>query len=443
MKWLIKVDDKTLGPVEENAALELLRAHPTAQVRGEGGGAWMEIADSPFANHFTPMTSVSRNKPAAPSGGVPTKYKLAILAVVLLFLWAMASNNGWIGIVMGVGLCAWTVQRHRKGDRSLLSLALNREHGLVMTGATGLIALSFAVVGINGLISTREREKAAEVAHAAAQQRQEAFDARQAQLRTDLPNKVTAWRDALTRASNVSDSTPASLQSAVALIQTMTSEMADASKLLGAPSQEMQALQAEGNQQLALLEARAKLPSTISDVATAITDGKAAAQKRAWLQADTTYDEALTKLSAIESQGPALSKYLPPDFSVSAQRAEITKLKAAIATPVGQEKKRVEREEKKRLEAEQKQAAYAAVCGEAPLHGGFDGEVAGLESTIARTAHDPDSIDVENCTKPQLTTDNCWQFTCDVRGKNAFGALILNRNTYYYSKMLGFSEKKK
>lgn len=72
--------------------------------------------------------------------------------------------------------------------------------------------------------------------------------------------------------------------------------------------------------------------------------------------------------------------------------------------------------------------ARVALCGEAaPLVGGFDGELVGAERFVARAAHDPDSVDVENCTPPVLTTDACWISVCDVRAKNAFGALVLNR----------------
>jgi len=61
-----------------------------------------------------------------------------------------------------------------------------------------------------------------------------------------------------------------------------------------------------------------------------------------------------------------------------------------------------------------------------------------LESKIEESAHDPDSIDVSNCTRPVLSKDNCWVSTCDVRGKNAFGALTLQKQTWSYSKALGF-----
>lgn len=72
----------------------------------------------------------------------------------------------------------------------------------------------------------------------------------------------------------------------------------------------------------------------------------------------------------------------------------------------------------------------AARCGaERPSLSVFEGELIGSESYVAQTAHDPDSIDVENCTPPALGRQ-CWESTCDVRGRNAFGAMVLNRMTF-------------
>lgn len=71
--------------------------------------------------------------------------------------------------------------------------------------------------------------------------------------------------------------------------------------------------------------------------------------------------------------------------------------------------------------------ALSVLCGDrAPIVGGWDGELVGAESYMKRTAHDPDSIDVENCTQPVLTRRFCWVSRCQVRGRNAFGAMVLN-----------------
>ena len=78
-----------------------------------------------------------------------------------------------------------------------------------------------------------------------------------------------------------------------------------------------------------------------------------------------------------------------------------------------------------------KELVYVVSCGDRPKHSGWDGGNSAAEQLVKRSAHDPDSIDVENCTAPELTMRSCWQFTCDVRGKNMFGAMVLNRRTFY------------
>lgn len=70
--------------------------------------------------------------------------------------------------------------------------------------------------------------------------------------------------------------------------------------------------------------------------------------------------------------------------------------------------------------------ALRTICGNRPSVGGWDGELLGSESYMRRTAHDPGSIDVENCTQPVLTRRNCWVSECTVRGRNAFGAMVAN-----------------
>jgi hypothetical protein len=78
-------------------------------------------------------------------------------------------------------------------------------------------------------------------------------------------------------------------------------------------------------------------------------------------------------------------------------------------------------------------AAPAARCGEAPKINAWDGELVGLEAMLKQTAHDPGSIDVEDCTPPELNEKYCWLSVCKVRGRNAFGALVLNHTLFGYA----------
>ena len=88
-----------------------------------------------------------------------------------------------------------------------------------------------------------------------------------------------------------------------------------------------------------------------------------------------------------------------------------------------------------RIEKEEKEAASLLQrCGTTPLRSAWDGEVKTVTRHLERTAHDPDSIEVDNCTTPTLTKQHCWLTTCEVRGKNAFGAKVFSRVLYSIGK---------
>ena len=88
------------------------------------------------------------------------------------------------------------------------------------------------------------------------------------------------------------------------------------------------------------------------------------------------------------------------------------------------------RAEKQRVKQEEERL-YRVACGDPPEPDGWDGGHYLIESYVERSAHDPDSIDVERCSSPALTEKNCWVIQCDVLGKNAFGAQVRNRGTFW------------
>lgn len=104
--------------------------------------------------------------------------------------------------------------------------------------------------------------------------------------------------------------------------------------------------------------------------------------------------------------------------------AELDRRVAALGRRRASIRSQVERARREALQRE----IYARLCGgDPPQLSPWDGALLGAEQAIAETAHDPDSIDVERCTVPVLTPDDCWTTICQVRGRNAFGALILHR----------------
>ena len=67
--------------------------------------------------------------------------------------------------------------------------------------------------------------------------------------------------------------------------------------------------------------------------------------------------------------------------------------------------------------------------GEKPKQSAWDGTYYAVEVYLKRVANDPDSIDVESCTKV-YTSEDGWLVGCNYRGKNAFGGLIKKSNWF-------------
>ena len=55
-----------------------------------------------------------------------------------------------------------------------------------------------------------------------------------------------------------------------------------------------------------------------------------------------------------------------------------------------------------------------------------------IKSYLRSVANDPGSVSIEQCSRPSLTAE-CWETTCTFRGKNAFGAYVIDSATFYQS----------
>lgn len=184
---------------------------------------------------------------------------------------------------------------------------------------------------------------------------------------------------------------------------------------LGNASPHIAALGAEGaefQQRQAALQARAgafwAATSAVERAQSALDTDHADA-----MVAEAVYDRALAGLDAV--QGEALD----------ANAREIRGLRRRLERARRRNHRAAERLGRVRAA----RAAQRQRCGTAPALSPWDGELIGSESYLGRSAHDPDSIDVEHCTVPSLTvnTTHCWVSTCDVLGRNAFGAMVRSR----------------
>jgi len=129
--------------------------------------------------------------------------------------------------------------------------------------------------------------------------------------------------------------------------------------------------------------------------------------------AEDAYDAALGAIDALD------------EAAIAGEERSVTDLRRRVERARRSNHSRAERLRRQRIE----HAARMLVCGDAPTVGGWDGELIGAERVMRSTAHDPDSIDVENCSAPALAVsrNHCWLSTCDVLGRNMFGAMIRNR----------------
>ncbi len=141
-----------------------------------------------------------------------------------------------------------------------------------------------------------------------------------------------------------------------------------------------------------------------------------------WSIAKDLFQESLDLISDLEKVEDKYQEMLPKGLS---------KTKRNIEKRLQRATKLVARYEKKKKEQE----AYLALCGEKPVGcgGGWDGECVGTESAFQRVAHDPSDVDVERCSAPVLTKDDCWHSTCSVIARNGFGARIRQQYVFRFS----------
>lgn len=143
-----------------------------------------------------------------------------------------------------------------------------------------------------------------------------------------------------------------------------------------------------------------------------LDQAKEKAKSKNWLEADKLLKEASSALSKI------------PEESRSRKEKRLSK---QIDRLTSKYEKRAN-EKREEIAGEQ---AYRELCGKPPVPSSWDGGIRSVESYVKSSAHDPGSIDVENCSTPVLSSDSCWRTECHVLGKNAFGAKVRNVGTFW------------
>lgn len=455
MRWYVIRAGQTTGPIEEPELVRLIQSGMVdAHIRDEAGGAWMPVGQSPFAQFAArsaaagapPPSTSPRPQPSAPPSepffwSTPAG-RGAILAAIIMVL--LVSARGSFGLVMGGVLMAWGIVGYRRGLRTPLERVLGRPAarwvGVTCACLGGLlIALSGSVLVGESRANREATERALEARRAAEAREKQAAEQRAA-MAAQIPSKAAAWRAELGRIANdfsgggaVNEGRLREGVAAMAAVQRDTEPWLAQFDRRAAPDLYAAAAEVDGAKQR--LETILNLITTVGAIDASVKKGSELAAQRSWLAADSEWDSALAKIAEAKKVNADFGNVIRNGFEPDKLKAKVTSLKAGIASGVATEKRRLKKEEEQRAKDE----AYAALCGPAPVVGAWDGELVGLERALKETANDPDSIDVENCTQPVLTKGRCWMSTCNVRGKNAFGALILLRKTYAHSK-LGYEE---
>ena len=422
----------------------------SAAQAGAPASAGTSAGDWRVGQQGYPIAS-SRAKPAG-SSFLDQFGPWILLAAGFFFAGLFTLASGWFGIIVGIAFAVRGELGRRGKLRSLTEFVLNRPVGKYLGMASMAVGLLFTTCGGARLVGEHQvqaakdrREREAEERKRAEAEREEK---RRAGLEAQIPAKVERWRATLREVEKMAAAANFA-NGGVDKVDAVRAEKKRSEDELGHPTpQSLTAFDEEIRAAQLKYEERADFDEALKGMDEDIAKGKKHAANRRWLDADGEYKFALAKIGAVEEAKGWLRQHVPSDFDAPARRREVDALRRSIAGPVAAERKRVEREERERAkelakleQARAVEEAYRALCGPKPELGPWDGELPGLESVIARTAHDPDSIDVENCTPPVLSPEDCWISTCSVRGKNMFGAMILQRRTFSYSKALGYRER--
>lgn len=155
------------------------------------------------------------------------------------------------------------------------------------------------------------------------------------------------------------------------------------------------------------------------------------------------YKSALIQINTYKISGdPELTKY----FNIAREKLLLNELKAL---PAAMTKENLDRYQEllridpnnekyknkvayyqKKIDAKKTEAAArVSRLGEKPTLSYLDGSYLEVKKYLNKVAHDPDSIEFENCSKIYYM-ENGWLVRCTFRGKNSLGAMVSNTHWF-------------
>lgn len=377
-----------------------------------------QVAD----HHAAPHRQLGRPSAPTPSNQPRnSRTKHVLIACVVLLIVAIAIP--WLGVVISLSLIGWGVAAIAKKVAAPLSHfypALNHPILLGLASVGLGVILFMTALGALALQWETERHDAVRRQAAEAQQQQQQREAavREARLRTEADATAKQWAAAL------------------GLVDTQLAQghLREAYRLLGAAKKDVPQLGlnpmppsiAAVLPRHQALEARIAPLHQSLDIYEQLEEQRASIapliQSKEWLAAEASVSAAEGLLQQVKAAD--VKRYLPAGASLEQIQRQLERAGKLI-------KPKADREHKQ----QQTREAYATLCGPKPEVSGWDGEVIGIARALKKVAHDPDSIDVENCTEPVLSEKHCWITSCNVRGKNMFGGKILQRRRFSLSKL--------
>jgi hypothetical protein len=379
-----------------------------------------QVQASPPAPGMPPGAAPARKAPVGP-----------IVFGVCAFIgvgWSV--NHGWLGLALGLAVIASAAAAQARGRRALVAFAWKKPPGLLWTLATAALGALYIALGVSKLGTDREQAAAAEAREQAKLAEQQALASELSRLTEQLPQQLQAFREQLAEAERTAEAAgPGEGLRRARLVKEAIA--AHAARFDGQVPAELRATAQEAAQHVARLGAREELAKNHAAIDARVGSAKEAISSKNWLAADADYAGALDAVSFVENSRATLAQYIPQGFDAKLQRAEINALRTRIAGQVATAKKAQAADDAKRV----RQQAYESVCGPKPGLNRGDNAWAVLQTTLEQNANDPDSIEIVSCSPPVLTEKICWATRCNIRGKNAFGARVLNQKWYAFSRL--------
>tara|TARA_R110001606_G_scaffold345151_2_gene493966 strand:- start:29460 stop:30326 length:867 start_codon:yes stop_codon:yes gene_type:complete len=90
---------------------------------------------------------------------------------------------------------------------------------------------------------------------------------------------------------------------------------------------------------------------------------------------------------------------------------------------------KLENEKREQEKLKKERESRIAKFGEPPTRSAWDGSYYAVERHLKRVANDPDSIEIDGCTKVYHTKKG-WLVGCDYRGRNGFGGMVRQSNWF-------------